>query len=891
MTKLLSIGRGLRARTGGFCARADRFLERHKSAVRWSVIAYLVLLTGLAFSPIFFVEGAPYSPDSGHFLNQVNWMVEAFRGEISWRQAAINGYERTFIYQLPIGLVAALVRVYSPHFYLLLYWLFYVLPLPFLVWRLATLRAGKRDWYITLLPLVVFADPMLLRLATFGFFTEVPCITMVFASFVFSYELVTARTVRFASIKYALAALLLAAGLLSRLHTAIPIFFPAYGLYLLWAAWPLTGEKIKRLALLAGLCALAGILVIAIGKIWHPFLYAMNVAASFSTGFWKYGNSGVEMGLDYLYPRRFAYYGLGIPLSFAALFLVSLMHLPGSTRREKVLAGILAFLTLFQTLLWTLTLPINPRYLTGFAFFALIYIALKPMTSCVLRCLSGIVICTFALDGLYAHLPTSTFKQSPLMTFRQDGQAKLLGQRNGWNAPLYAHTKSRYAIPIRDIAAAMDGFQRTNDYRGLRFFALTPQDTFISDVGIRFWLLSHRLSDPHAFALQRAIQTSSYTPEFRVPELYANALGGNVSGLATADLVIAPMRGSSIPADDYKKRWFELAVLNELHNDAAAEKLGLKLLTNLHVFDRDQKMASVETIKLYEVKNGATWSAYVRKAACASPHANAITELCQEYEPTKITLGNLEADSMGKNILISKSKTGDAYALGVKLVVPDYRRFLEIYVHFMPNDRCPFRAIDFGSFFVENGAAWQNISRSEIDQIVACNYTIKVGARPVDIDADVFSAGAYNLEAHRKEIPEIFAANCPKQSSSQAQRSACRPAELPRLKMDETSWISAATQTTFNDEKFLLLKLASPRPKADVLYIHLSPRTGANATKCPFFVLDHPLLKNDTPDEQFDAVRLSAENWTRLRACEYTLRVGLGFKDGTQSWSSLPGKP
>ncbi len=696
--------------------------------IRIFAIFYIIVFSVLSLAPIFFVESKAYPPDSSHFLNQVNLVIEAINGKITWFEVVKLSYERTYVFQVPIALTANWIKIFSPHFYLLLYWLFYVIPIPFLWWRFCLKAQGELSFYNSFLPLIFFADPTLHRLAAFGFFTEVPSITLSFASFVLAYEIFSDQSSKKFFIKTLVAAFLLCAGVLCRMHTAIMIILPAYAAFLAWVIWPISDQNKSRLKLFAVVFGVLFIVFFLIFKIWAPFFYSLSLAANFGDSIWKYGNNAIEYGLESVYWPRFKYYFLCSFSSFFVMAFVCFAHfLKSKNRKEKSLIWIFLALIVYQTVLWALTLPINSRYITNFAFFGLIFLALKPLQTLSLKILSSAIIGVFLIAGIYDLLP-ATVANKGLNDLRLRFEQRLLAHSdNSWNYPLYSHSASNLIIPNREIFAAVDKYLERSPKQYPKFFTLTPYRSLINFVNLTSFRATWRKGDSHVEARENLMFTSSYVPEMLVKEFYLDGLRFfNIGGMINSDLILAT-NPNSVVVDDYAKNWPETEILNELFRARSVENIGLVELDNFYVIDRLNNNKKSEHVRLYEVSDRQKWRKFVLNKICSSPFGSKIIEYCgfKNLEKNELVV---DQKSLAKSLSIYSNKAEQSFVFAVKLNDPDSSKFQKIHLHFMPNQKCKFISYNFFSWNVVNGEVIVVASPEIVQKIERCSYqNIRVG--------------------------------------------------------------------------------------------------------------------------------------------------------------------
>lgn len=727
------------------------FLDRQAPTIKNGTFLYVLVFVLLSLAPVLFVERQAYPPDSAFFMSQVNHVIDAFRGEITWRQAAVIGVERPFVFQIPIAIVAMAVDIYSPDFYLLMYWLFYVVPVPFLIWRLCVVQGGKLDWYTSLLPLIFFADPAMSRLAGAAFFTEVPAFTLCFASFVFAYEVFTKKTVSSFALKIVLAAFLFVVGVASRPHTSLVTIVPAYGLFLLWAVWPLTREMWKKIAIYAGLVIMLGAVIAYATKLWIPMANSFSLAAAFKDTIWKYGNGAVEMGVSNVYGMRFGYYSLVTFVSFLALTLVSLLHIEKS---KKGLALFLIFigLTIYQILLWTFTLPINPRYTTLFVFFGIIFVALSPIAVAWRKFIAAGIIVLFALDGLWHMLPP-TAGPAPLNMARMDLEKMATPHRSMWDSSLYSHMESNYDIPYRELGAAIDNYRTRHGLPQVRFFYVEPYGGRLRNIGLRFMFVTHRYSDPHFYALQGKINfLSDYISEMRNPDIYVDFSKRHLSGMTTADVVmLSDPKGRAIPA--YVMGWFEDALLKDVFARKETRSIGLEKIQDFYVRDRLANYAPVEHAGLFAIVDRVAWQSYVRRFACKPEYGKFSMGYCHARVAVKTSPGSLDGETMAKKITLYREGSDGGHVLGVTLRDIDPRSIRRIFVHFVGNETCPFVGYDFDTTDIVGMESFRPIDDDTFQKILRCNYKIRTGVWDL-LDHQEFSHKEYKKFRSKQKIAQ-----------------------------------------------------------------------------------------------------------------------------------------
>lgn len=691
-------------------------------------VLYIALFSLLSLAPIIFVESKAFPPDSSHFLNQVNLVIEALNGQIDWFEVAKFSYERTFIFQVPIALTANWIKIFSPHFYLLLYWLFYVVPIPFLWWRFCSKTQGQLGFYNSFLPLIFFADPTLHRLAAFGFFTEVPSITLSFASFVLAYEIFSDKSSNKFFLKTSLATFLLCAGLLCRMHTAIMVILPAYAVFLTWVIWPISPQNKSRLKLFLIIFGFFLIIFFLLFKIWVPLTYSLSLAANFDDSVWKYGASGVEYGVENIYWSRFKYYFLCSLTGFFVMIFVCFIHsLRSQNNKEKSLIWILLALIFYQIFLWTYTLPINSRYITNIVFFGLIFLGLKSMKSRVLKILSSTIIGIFLVAGVYDLLPAATEKKG-LNDMRLRLEQRFLNHvDNSWNYPLYSHSASNLIIPNREVFVAIDQYLQHSPKDYPKLFTLTPYNSFIRFVNLVSFRASWRKSDQHIDANKNLIIAPSYSPEMSLREIYLEHLRRYIiAGMINSDLILAT-NPNSVSQEKYSKDWPETEILDILFKTESAEKFGLIELDNFYVVDRFDNYKKGEHARLYEVRNQQKWRDFALTKICSSGFGSEIIEYCGFENLTKIKLA-VDQNSYAKSLSIYSDKTNQKHVFAVQLHDPDFSKFEKVHLHFLANKKCGFFAYDFSPLNVKNGEAIVVIKTESVQKIERCSYqNIRIG--------------------------------------------------------------------------------------------------------------------------------------------------------------------
>ncbi len=777
------VGAPLSAEGRGFFSQVEDFLNRHQGALQGLVLFYIALLSFMALSPILFIDNAVFPVDGSAYMKQVSYLVQFFQGQLTMDQVAEYSNIRSVVYQYPVALMAWALEIYSPQFYILCYWLLYVLPVPFFIWRLAVLVQGKLNWYATLLPLVFFLDPAMYILSLYGFFTETPSLSLCFMSFVLAYEGLVKSPPRLRKILLlAGASLLLAAGLTSRLHSSLPVVAPAYGLLLLWALWPLSKATWKNIFLFALFFVGATALIALELRVWDTLQFAWALSTSLDNSIWRFGNGGAEFGVENVYTQRLAFYSVSTLLMFMGLILVGFFTgIKPRTHRDWALALIVIGLAVYQIILWTITLPFNPRYLFSLLFFGMVFVIFQQPATARLRLAAGFVILLFGFNSLASFLPPSA---PSWLSFVRNTRAYLgdqagVGKMYSENVRFFSHKDYRMPFPeiFESLAKVHQRYAdeidsvRAPAYQLAYFSGLK---TKLPMVFFYTYLDAHWLSDVNVAQLRDKIwQPLTYISEMRVDEIYLDHFTRNMQGLMSANAIIS--RGSRKDQRPFgEEGWLENSIDLILQNPDMAQKHGLKLENDFVVQSLmpENRLEVLDTINLYTVTNRTLWRDFLRKQICETQHQASqqrpelLPDLCTSITglsalPKKLGKLSPNENNMAVDVALYRTKPSGDLKLGAKLKDPDFEKVLGVYVHFVDySKQCPFMVHDFRFTQSFADVALADIDEAKVEAITRCQYEIAVGIDHLVLGPDLFSQIEYLKRYTSRMAKDIYGNDC-----------------------------------------------------------------------------------------------------------------------------------
>jgi hypothetical protein len=714
--------------------RLDSWLETRLPAVRWAAYISVFLFSLVYLSIGLADDGIALPPDSAAFLGFVNGLVEVFHGQLTLEAFVQILGERTYVYQLPIAAIAALVGIYNYKFYLLLYWLLYVTTIPVVCWAIA--RTWETTSYLTyLLPLLIFADTPIPYLAVGGFFTDLPPITFALASFwCFSLYM---RAQHSSAMLFA--AVFLASCLLTKWQTAtyiVPTYLASTSILTWNKGWRILLRPLAQLILLSAL--IMGIWVWW-GMLWVPLQKGYELATTLTESIWRFGNAGSEYFIQgHVFQHRLHLYLGYLAFGFSAILIGYLVGVDWSSKKGRQLGVLVAVVVGFNTAWATYYFSANIRYVLPIVFGILVLFTCTPARQRGQRLAASVLTVYLLVDSLIFHIDTNAAASvngsvATLNRLRMTAAAKI--------APSYAVGAMSRLLGKEYVPEYAVLLHHLNDLRALDGRRVLYVVDLVPPADSRYGTTATHLeselrvrrkeNSDWAALREHTIFLGAYISELVVPSIYAQFLETNVSALLRAEVLIVP-----VSVEDYPPHWVEKTLVENLEELRDVGEVGLEGGGRFKVHGLKADAALVPRYAIYHVQDRMRWVEFIKRVACKHPAVRASTQSVRDCRNPVIQ--RVKDLSKGEGMMagnVSEGTVDRVSALIIDLVRPPLDGFKGVFVHLVPKEKrahCEFTTLDHLAKFVARAVTYVHLTAEQEGLLQRCSYTVNVGVEVMD---------------------------------------------------------------------------------------------------------------------------------------------------------------
>lgn len=728
--------------------RADGILGEYSDWVYWAALSLFIGTSIIMLGIAVFDDGKTLPEDPKAFIEYTNGLTDVLAGkEGLWQYVHTIG-ERTYIFELPIAIVAQLIHVYDYRFYLILYWLFYVVPIPFLFWRIAKYN-DSLSYHHWVVPLVILCDPLVPYLSAGGYFTDIPPISLSLLSF----HLFQVWVRRDLKIFAGASALALSCALLVRWQTmsyVAPMFAIAAIATMREFPWRVI---VKKAAVFSALVTIYISIALSVGELWVTVKYTIGLMRSWDSTIWRYGNGGTE----YHHEGSIFLFRLGEYVSYSLFALLSTTVIgilgTGVRSRERRLIAFSAVLIILGNLLWaSFYFSANERYIVPEIFVVLLLLALSPTQRAWRRVLVTGLVPLLVLDtDIYNITATSAqgVRAAPYNELRQY-VLDATGGRNSSSGPLAMTVGKNYFIPYEQVLTRLDALRVSMGRAALSVDNIVPPvDAVPGASGLRFnaYRLIRRKENPAAKEQFRRIRFSGrYVAEMKVPSIYDRYLRKNARALETADAIIVPWN-----IQYYWKNWWERKVaasINDKERNKQKSPLGLRRAFSFDLIPTFQRKAIAPKYTVYSVTDRREWSRYVVGSYCRFRNRRqnmGEDPLCVMPSVRKKKELDLAKGTMADGVWTGTVNEKPAVILHMKAA--PVGKYWRVFVHFVPRKRgneCRFFVKDHNPVFPLKKITFAFLDARGQERLKSCRYQVKVGVALLDARRrNIFSFGDF----------------------------------------------------------------------------------------------------------------------------------------------------